>query len=311
MSEEEKEYWQKYFDDYISHAIGAVEYGNYFYDQIKDMVLSAKEDCNSILEKYIRCGTKKRYKELEREIKDRLVELEDEVAQFIALELPLIIDNENKWLDNNVAPYLNVKLDKVVNSVILLGMIPIATAGSANNLGKNISGKLQSIYNQLITQSYITDIPFDELEEDYSPRFSAFERGLQADVETIGSSLSSQYDRIVFTKNDKKINRYVWTSILDTGTCLYCGSLDGQIFDDITKAPIYPPHDRCRCRLLPLPEDLDIEDIKETYSEWLARQDKATQYKALGKTRFQLYEQGMKIKQFVNNGKITPLKNLK
>ena len=84
-----------------------------------------------------------------------------------------------------------------------------------------------------------------------------------------------------------------------------------SIFDSIDKIPTYPKHANCRCTCIPLPEDIDESEIKETYSEWFERQSDKTKHKVLGKTRFQLYEQGMKIKQFVNNGKITPLKDLK
>lgn len=311
MAEEEKEYWQKYFDNYISHAIGAVEYGNYFYEQIKDMADSAKADCDSILEKYVRCGTKKRCKEIELEIKECLEDLEDEIAAFIALELPKIIDNENEWLDTQIAPYLNIRFDKVLKAAVILGSIPIAAAGPANSFGKNVADKLFNIYNTKIIQGYITGSSLDDLNDDYEPRFNSFYRGLEADSETLGYSLGSQYDRIIFTKNDDKIQKYIWSALLDSSTCIFCGSMDGQTFDSVTSVPIYPPHDKCRCQLLIVPNNIEESMFRETYSEWLERQDKPIQRKVLGKTRFELYEKGVKFKSFVNNGTVTPVKDLK
>lgn len=311
MSEEEKQEWQKYINNTISHSIGAVEYGNYFYDEIKGLADEAKNDCQELLEEYARCGTKSRCNELKEEIDTRLEELEDDIAAFIALELPKIIDEENEYLKQNVQPLFNIQLANTARAINQLAMIPIATAGAAIGFGLLISNRLKEIYNAEITQSYITGIPFRELKEDYAQRFNSFDRGLQADSETLGTSLGSQYERMVFTKNDKKIKRYMWTSILDTSTCVACGSLDGHIYEDITNVPIYPLHDRCRCSLIPLPDFVDEEDAKTTYTEWFERQPQKEKQAILGKKRFELYEQGVKIKQFVNNGKITPLKDLK
>ena len=306
-----KEEIRKYIDNYISHSIGAVEYGNYFYEQIKIFADEAKDDCEAILDKYQRCGTKERCQALLREINSRLEELEDEIAGFVNTELPKIVKNEDSWLKDNVEDFLGVALKKDSKALSKLAIIPIATAGAVSLFGKSAADKLRNIYSSEITQGYVTGVPFKELKEDYDIRLNSFDRGLEADSETLGSSLGEQYERIVFTKNKDAIKKYMWTSILDTSTCVVCGMLDGQVFEDITKAPMYPQHDRCRCTLILLPEEANEEDFKETYSQWFERQPKDKKYEILGKKRFELYEQGMKIKQFVNNGKITPLKDLK
>jgi len=311
MTDSEKEQWQKYIDNTISHAIGAVEYGNYFYDEIKGLADEAKDDCQLILEEYGRCGTKSRCNELKKEIDKRLLELEEDIAAFIALELPKIIEDENKWLNKNMKPYFDIKLMDNAKALSKLAIIPIATAGAAIGFGVLIANRLRSIYNSEITQGYVTGIPFKELQSDYVSRLNSFDNNLEADAETLGSSLGNQYERIIFTKNRNAIKRYIWSSMLDTSTCIVCGSLDGQIYDDVTNIPIYPPHDRCRCRIIPLPDFVEDDEAKVTYSEWFERQSDKNKYKILGKKRFQLYENGMKIKQFVNNGKITPLKDMK
>ena len=311
MTDSEKEQCQKYIDNTISHAIGAVEYGNYFYDEIKDMTNGAKDDCQELLQEYVNCVTKKRCNELKKKIDTRLEELEDDIAAFIALELPKIIEDENEYLKQNVQPLFNIQLEEIEKSIKKLAIIPIATAGAAVGFGLLVANRLREIFNSEVVQSYVTGSSFNELNDDYSVRFNTFDRGLEADAETLGSSLGEQYERIIFTKNDKAINRYIWSSVLDTSTCLVCGMLDGQIYNDITKVQIYPVHDRCRCKIFPLPDFVSDDEAKVSYSEWFESQTDKNKYKILGKKRFQLYEQGMKIKQFVNNGKITPLKDLK
>ena len=311
MTDSEKQAWQEYIDNKISHSIGAVEYGNFFYDQIKEIADSAKDDCDAILVEYKRCGTKTKCNLIKSKIDERLEELEEEIASFINSELPKIIENENEWLDNDVAPFLGIKFDKVRSALSLLAAIPIAQIVSASTFANNTTNKLRNIYNSILGQSLVTGSPFEDSKEDFTPRFNTFDNQLETEAETLGFGLSDQYDRIIFTKNDKKIKRYIWTAILDTHTCIGCGELDGQIFDSIESVPMYAKHANCRCTILPLNEDFEEEEVRETYSEWFERQPKKEKRAILGKTRFQLYEQGMKIKQFVNNGKITPLKDLK
>lgn len=306
-----KEEVQKYIDNYISHAIGAVEYGNFFYEQIKILADSAKDDCEAIFDKYKRCGTKTRCQELTKEINNRLEELKEGIDSFIEVELSKVIEEENKWLEENVEEPFGVTFEKNIKMLTKLALVPIATAGAAIYFGKTVSDRLKNVYQSQALQGFVTGTPFSEIKEEFTPRLNSFDRGLQADAETMGSSLGEEYQRIVFTKNQNVIKKYMWSAILDTTTCIACGDLDGQVFEDITNVPIYPLHDRCRCTLIPLPEDSDEDDFRETYSHWFERQPKEKKYEILGKTRFQLYEQGMKIKQFVNNGKITPLKDLK
>lgn len=308
MSEEEI---RKYIDNKISHTIKAVEYGNFFYEQIKILVDKAKDDCKNIFVEYKRCGTKGRCQALIKEIDARLKEMKNEIDSLIETELPKIIQEENNWLKNNVEKPLGISLAKDDKMLVKLTLIPIATAGAAGLFGELISDRLKNIYQSQTLQGYVTGVPFSELEDEYNSRLNSFDRGLEADAETMGGSLGEQYERIVFTKNKDKIKKYMWSSILDTTTCIACGYLDGRVYTDITEVPVYPLHDRCRCTLIPLPEDSDGEDFRETYSKWFERQSEEDKYKILGKKRFQLYEQGMKIKQFVNNGKITPLKDLK
>lgn len=245
MTDFEKREWQKYIDNTISHAIGVVEYGNYFYDEIKGLADEAKDDCQVLLEDYVRCGTKSRCNELKKKIDVRLSELEDEVAAFIALELPKIIEDENEFLKKNVQPLFKIQLEDAAKSITKLAMIPVATAGAAIEFGLLISNKLRDIYNSEITQSYITGISFNELKDDYAIRLNSFDRGLEADANTLGASLGNQYQRMVYTKNKDKIPAYMWSAILDTSTCIACGILDHKIFNDILKVPLYPVHANC------------------------------------------------------------------
>ena len=73
---------------------------------------------------------------------------------------------------------------------------------------------------------------------------------------------------------------------------------------------MYPIHYRCRCFLIPFTQEI-AEEIPMTYAEWFEKQSDEDQKTILGKTRYQLYKSGMKIKDFVSNGQKIPLNKLK
>lgn len=304
-----KEEVQEYIDNYISHIISMVEYGNWFADEINQLVEEVREKIDVVFEQHIRCNTKKACREMFNEIDELLKLFEIEVSNFIDNELSKVIIEEDEWLDEYVAEPLGVTLDKSRKAIELLKMLPIASAGVIGIYGHTLADRLNTLYRQKINQSYVTGSSFEELEDMYEARFNTFERGLQSEGETIGESLGTQYERIVFSKNAKQIKGYVWQSVLDGRTCVVCGSLSGMKFTNLSKVPMYPCHNGCRCFLLPYTEDIE-DSLPQSYEEWFEKQPKKEKYKILGKTRFQLYENGMKIKNFVNNGKKTPLKDL-
>ena len=238
-----------------------------------------------------------------------LSDMKNEIDQLVETELPKIIDEEEEWLEE-IGTIIGVEFNFPSNGLDMLGIIPIAVAGSALMYGESIFDELKKVYSSVATQGLVTGSNFEDFEYDYEPRMNSLRRGIEADSETIGESLGSQYDRIVYTYNKDKLDKYMWSSILDTSTCVVCGSMDGTVFDDITKVGMYPLHDRCRCRLMIVPEGVDPESLRESYEHWFERQSDATKKTILKETRFQMYKNGWKYKQFVNNGKLTPLKEL-
>lgn len=302
---------QEYIDDYISHAISMVEFGNSFVEDLDEYINAARDEIEAILESHEYCKTKKVCNEALAEINIVLENLSSDLKEYSEDMIDEMIETENDWLAGYVENPLDIDFNypDPAKAAQMLNIIPIAAAVALNTFGPVIADRLRDIYKSVISSSYITGASTSELLEQYQPRLNSFERGYKAEGETIGESLSGQYDRIVFTKNDKKIKGYVWSAILDTSTCVVCGMLDGKKFNDISKVPMYPQHLRCRCVLIPYTEDME-DVLPETYQEWFEKQSTKDKRAILGKTRFQLYEQGMKIKNFVNNGKKTPLKDL-
>lgn len=305
-----KEDVKKYIDNYILHIVRSVEYGNLFADDFADYIKKAKDKCKEVLYKNRYCSTKKICKQTLKEIKEILHNLQSDLEEYVDDSIRDVIENEDEWININVANVIGEEFNPPKNPESLMKGLPIATVGLVGMFGESVASRLYNLYEGVVQSSYITGSSVEDIYDDYEPRFNNFDRGVKKESETVGQSLSSQYDRIVYTKNDNKIQYYIWISLLDSSTCLYCGSLSGKRFDDINKAPLYPPHFGCRCQLLICNDEI-AKYIPEDYEHWFEEQPKEVKKEILGKNRFQLYENGMKIKSFVNNGKITPLKDLK
>ena len=301
---------EEYINNTIEHAISLVEYSNYFVSIMKGFADATKEECDHILLKYNKCTTKGQEKEIEKEIQDVLDNFELKIEEFIAAQIQDVADNENEYLKNFVGNTLGITLAIPLKILSMLMLVPMASAGTPQNFGKYNSEKLSRIYKSIISRGYTFGDNFNNLLPEYKSQFNTFDNGLASDSETMGYSLSNEYDRIVYTKNDKKISGYIWNAMLDGNTCIECAALSGTKYEKIEDVPYFPRHNRDRCWITPYSEDTE-DVIPESYEEWFEKQDKSAKRKILGKTRFQLYEQGMKIKKFVNNGEITPVKELK
>jgi len=113
---------------------------------------------------------------------------------------------------------------------------------------------------------------------------------------------AEQARQLVWLQN-AKVKKYRWTSILDSGTCLQCGPLDGNEYE-VGKGPLSPIHYRCRCFTVaitdePVDRSRGVRPAQGgevqadlTYIEWLKKQDPDFQSVAIGKTRAQLLRSG-------------------
>ncbi len=298
-----------FINNYISHFAKMSEYGNYFSFEIREIVDDYITSCEKILKKHKSCFSKTQCNKCKKELKLLFEQFEEEISKFISLQVNKLVKKEEKWLSKTVADFFNVKFSFKDNFLSLLLLVPIFSAGSIGDFGKTLRKRVEDFYNKKIMTGYVSGISFEDMEESFTSSEISLKRGIEVDSETLGSSIAGQYDRIVYTNNNFEIKGYVWSSILDTSTCLVCGELDGRKFKKISDAPVYPVHSRCRCVLIPYTENTE-SSIPDSYSQWFENQSDLDKRKILGKARFELYENGMKVKSFVNNGKVTPLKDL-
>lgn len=126
------------------------------------------------------------------------------------------------------------------------------------------------------------------------------------------------------------------SATLDSRTCKFCASEDGNVYDiEDPNRPHFPVHPRNRTVYVPYVENEDEKfagkrpfvvdkekgkdwdigqvDANTTYRQWFATQDETFQRNWLGKTRYELYKNGdYNIDKFLDpEGKLYTLKELK
>lgn len=298
----------KYLDELIKHNISFSEKGLVLADSCKSIIRQYLNEIEDLLIEYKNISVKRKQKEIKEKIKELCKEAEcnlyDEIIDFTAET----ITAENKWFSKVGKQYFKKPFDIPDKLENLIKDYPFVTVGTIYTFASEISKRMYNKSIGLVDSSYILGVDFEDLLKDAD--FDSIERITYNDAESIGESLGNVYDRLVYTRNEKIIDKYQWISILDTNTCPACGELNGKVFDDISKIPLYPVHRCCRCTLLSLPAETEPIDIPK-YSDWIESQDEETKRNILGKTRYSLYREGMKISQFYANGKKINLKDLK
>lgn len=114
---------------------------------------------------------------------------------------------------------------------------------------------------------------------------------IRTSINQVANTASQQ----VYEANQDITKRYRYVATLDTRTSARCAALDGREFE-YGKGPMPPQHFNCRSTTVPI-IDPDIlppsttatrasaagqVPVNESYGQWLAKQDLATQAKALG-----------------------------
>lgn len=297
-----------YVDEVIRHNILFSEYADSLSATLssvtKDTLDDCKEECRNR-----DVSTKKKCADAVKAVAVILLEYRSRIDGIMAEFMDGIDETEREWLSDTLAAGLGITLAIPQGIMSVIKDYPFAQAGTPSGLAKKYSEKISGICTDIIQASYTTGAYLEDVMDEASSRFSSVMNGISSDSYTIGENAGNVYDRVVYTKNEKKIKGYVWSAILDKSTCLACGELDGKKFDDISKIPLYPVHNRDRCTLIPYTESIEGM-LPESYAEWFEGQDDDVKRAILGKTRYELYKNGMKITDFASKGRIFTLKNL-
>ena len=293
-------------------------------------------------------STKKRYTEIARKLKDIAKTLRDGVDKSTDIDalIGYELDKQKsilKSVSKEIVKAKDVKVNFLYPSIeqiktsALFKPIDIKTGMTYESFLNGIESGLYNIWDSSLRTGYLTGMSTDKIVENVLGGVSAKDKlvkqgainslrnSLWSNTRTVLQSFASETRNRIYEENEQYFGdaetdfKYEYIATLDTRSCLVCGSDDGKLFKSIKGCPQIPRHRGCRCVVIPYFGSIDgesraskkgyIED-KVTFDKWLESQDEKTQKEVLGKTRYQLYKNGEKIKDFVDNGKVLTIKEL-
>lgn len=296
-------------DEVIKHNINIANKSSKLGTQIEKELKELFDECSEFLEKKD-VSTKKKAKDLELAILDIVIKYQVSIDEAFSIFANNTISSEKKWIEEKLQNKFEKKF-RIPDSLKTIALsFVFSNSSSVNNFGKDLRNQISEMFSKIIQTSYATGTDLTSLVENSENRFNSFTLNKSYEAESTADGFSNLYDRLVYTKNEKIIGKYVWIAILDTSTCSECGFLNGTEYTDISKIPVYPLHRLCRCSLIPYAKN-DVPDVPSSYAEWLEKQSDSDKEVILGKTRYSMYKNGMSIKKFYANNKKIPLKDLK
>jgi|WetSurMetagenome_2_1015567.scaffolds.fasta_scaffold01346_8 hypothetical protein len=286
------------FDEFAKHYIDLEFSGNTVSEYMSDMLNDMENDINDYISDEKSVPTKNAYNRITDYINKSISDYSDKVKEYINKTVNKTIKMEDKWITG--------MLSASIAADIIIPKINFMPFNGKITIGKFLDDAFASIYTSYdttIRTAYMFKSQLSSLTDTLKNRNNNINSRASQTSQGIIPSVAKNTDRYVMAR-DKSIKMWTWISMLDIATCISCGDLSGTTYTDLSNAPPCPLHDRCRCYLYP------DKASKPSYYEWFEKQDDSYKYKILGKTRYNLYKSGLKVKNFVNNGKKLTLEEI-
>jgi len=177
---------------------------------------------------------------------------------------------------------------------------------------KDFAGKKAVQVNRLITDGIAIGDTTAQIQRKAKVLTGTLQsRELDTLVRTSINHASSAARKEVYNRNDSLLDGYIWIATLDNKTCLYCGSRDQEVINDIN-GEFPPPHYNCRCTTVPnVKEEYKVKGFagggkrpaigkdgvqfvksNKSYGAWLKKQPEAFVDEAIGVERSRLFRNG-------------------
>lgn len=328
----------------IKYQINYESYKNGIANEIIRLFDNANIELSGYLKKTKSVATKARYKEISRKLKEISSQLKDRIEQDIDVDAVISYElKKEKNLFEKIKDLLSKNKTKVavdfkfpsVEQIKTSALFRPATDGlTFQSYLDGIEAGLFNAWDSAVRTGYLTGIPTKQIVSRVMGGVSQIDKLKQAgtikplrdavygNTRTLLQSFAEQARESVYKANEEYFGegeyKYEYLATLDARTCLVCGNYDNKKFKTLEEAPHVPQHRNCRCLLIPY---FDIKDdtraskdgqvsSKTDFADWLEVQDEKTKVEVLGKTRYRMYQDGVKINQFVDNGKVLTIEEL-
>lgn len=330
----------------IKYQIDFERYKNGQANDVINLLDKACKDISVYLKKTTGVYTKARYQELVKKIKSISKSLKENVDSNIAIDdvINYELKKEKKLLkvaENYIKKSNSAKIDflypalEQIKTAALFKPIDTKYGMTYQSYLDGIENGLFNVWDSAIRTGYLTGQTTQQIVHSVIGGVSAKSRlvtqgainslrnSVYSNTRTVLQSFANETRNRVYEENEKYFGskddyKYEYLSTLDSRTCLVCGELSGKLFKSVKEFPQLPLHRGCRCMIIPYFNiENDVQASKDgyidsdvTFEKWLNEQDDKIQKDILGKTRYNLYKNGEKIKDFVDNGNVITIKQL-
>ena len=315
-------YFERYKTGEVNKLLQLLEDAN---TQIKKLILETKT-----------IGTKKHYEKVITEIKKLAAETRSVLESTLRTDGFALTESELDYLRGKMIKTIGADINFIKPSskqVFEAAMfIPLSDTATFESFLNSFENGLFSIWDSAIRTGYITGQSTKQVVKDVLGRVNkdgikeeglikTLENSVKRNTRTAMQAFANEAHRSVYEQNDDLFIGYKYLATLDTRTCILCGSDDAKTYKSLKDAPVLPRHHHCRCIIVPIVSMLNYESErasmdgpvseKVTFEDWLREQSAERQRDVLGPMRYKLFAQGIRIKEFVSDGRVLTLKEFR
>lgn len=288
---------------FIKHTVDCEYYGNNICSEVGEVFDELYNKLDTLIKDKNYLTSKEKYFNLIEEVSTQLANFCDEVDDILKTKIEEIAETESEWLIDFMASF-GIGYLKLKGIASKLEFMPYAETSDYKNISQTLSSKIYKNIESSLKTAYLTKESLKNTANRILEKKEKNQKSLDIELKTFNTGMFRNVDSLLYEKNNQKV-KYI--SVLDSHTCLVCGMNHGKTFN-IDNAPSVPVHCNCRCSLIPV----EICDDKiNTFDEFLSDLDETEQKNVLGKSRYELYKNGIPITDFVDNGRLLTLDELK
>lgn len=332
-----------YENGVIKYQISLESYKNGISNEVIRLLDNANIEIAGFIKKTTNVATKARYKEISRKLKEVSSALKEKVGQNIDVEAVInyelrkesklfgIINSLFKKKKGVVIDFKLPTADQIVTSALFR---PATDGLTYQSFLDGIEAGLFNSWDSAVRTGYLTGMPTKQIVSHVVGGMSQADKLKQAgtiqqfrnyvyqNTRTVLQSFAEETRERVYKENEQYFGdgeyKYEYLATLDNRTCLVCADCSGKLYKKLEDCPHVPQHRGCRCLIIPY---FYIENDKRasmngyvdadiSFDDWLQEQSAKTQKEVLGATRYKLFQEGVKINQFVDNGRVLTIDEL-
>lgn len=288
---------------WIKHISDAELYGNNLSEYSVELLIALYDKIKNEINKTPFISSKSRCIELLNKIENMIDEYNADLKNYFKDEMLKISETESAWLKKFLKGFgISVIIPTTLFANIKFS--PIADQDNYEAVVDSLTSNINKNVSSTIKTSYMLKTPTEDVNDRLSTKVDMLRKNIEKEAQTINTSTFRITDYLIFKANKEEV---IYDATLDTKTCPECASLHGKMFK-ASEAPLLPKHVNCRCSLVP--KEVAEDGMFSSYKEWFEEQPEEDKKIILGKTRYELYEKGVPIERFFNNGIKITLKDL-